>query len=132
MDKGGLCVRPCPKGDWHCVGCQDEVDAGRAELGQYGVCALCPQPGGALALLDPPSMWDVAWESPGTHAHVACAECLPEVFVIHDAPGRKGQPPLIDMSFVKGARMNLNCSLCDQEAGELPHCTRCPRFSRFT
>jgi hypothetical protein len=61
------------------------------------------------------------WESPGTHAHVACAECLPEVFVIRDAPGREGQPPLIDMSFVKGARMNLRCSLCDQEGA----CTQC-------
>ena len=84
------------------------------------MCALCPQPGGALARLDPPSAWDVAWESPGTHAHLACADCL-EVFVIKDAPGREGKPPLIDMSFVKAARINLRCSLCGQEGA----CAQC-------
>ena len=110
-----------PEGEWRCVGCEDDVDAGKADEGEFGVCSLCPQPGGALARLDPPSAWDVAWESPGTHAHLACAECLPEVFVIKDAPGREGQPPLVDMSFVKAARINLRCSLCDQEGA----CTQC-------
>ena len=110
-----------PEGEWRCVGCEDGVDAGEADEGEFGVCALCPQPGGALARLDPPSAWDVAWESPGTHAHLACADCLPEVFVIKDAPGREGKPPLIDMSFVKAARINLRCSLCGQEGA----CTQC-------
>ena len=54
-------------------------------------------------------------------AHLACADCLPEVFVIKDAPGREGKPPLIDMSFVKAARINLRCSLCGQEGA----CTQC-------
>uniref|UniRef100_A0A7S0NHQ2 PHD-type domain-containing protein n=1 Tax=Micromonas pusilla TaxID=38833 RepID=A0A7S0NHQ2_MICPS len=111
-------MRKVPEGEWMCVGCSDGLDVGKARLGQFGVCALCPQPGGALAKLDPPSAWDVAWESPGTHAHIACAECLPEVFIIRD---KKNKPPLIDMSFVKGARMNLRCSLCDQEGA----CTQC-------
>ena len=111
-------MRKVPEGEWMCVGCSDGLDVGKARLGQFGVCALCPQPGGALARLDPPSAWDVAWESPGTHAHIACAECLPEVFIIRD---KKNKPPLIDMSFVKGARMNLQCSLCDQEGA----CTQC-------
>ena len=111
-------MRKVPDGEWMCVGCNDGLDVGKARLGQFGVCALCPQPGGALAKLDPPSAWDVAWESPGTHAHIACAECLPEVFILRD---KKSKPPLIDMSFVKGARMNLRCSLCDQEGA----CTQC-------
>ena len=111
-------MRRVPEGEWMCVGCTDGLDVGKARLGQFGVCALCPQPAGALAKLDPPSAWDVAWESPGTHAHIACAECLPEVFIIRD---KKNKPPLIDMSFVKGARMNLRCSLCDQEGA----CTQC-------
>ncbi|EEH55425.1 uncharacterized protein MICPUCDRAFT_18869, partial [Micromonas pusilla CCMP1545] len=68
-----------PEGEWLCVGCSDGVDAGKVSKGEFGVCALCPQPGGALARVDPPSGWDVSWETPGTHAHIACAECLPEV-----------------------------------------------------
>ena len=53
-----------PKGDWHCVGCVDKVDSGQVELGHFGVCALCPLPGGALVKVDPPSTWDVAWVGP--------------------------------------------------------------------
>ena len=95
-------MRRVPEGEWMCVGCTDRLDVGKARLGQFGVCALCPQPAGALAKLDPPSAWDVAWESPGTHAH-RVRRVLPEVFIIRD---KKNKPPLIDMSFVKGARMN--------------------------
>ena len=123
----GGCTSSCygltkvPEGEWRCVGCEDGVDAGEARRGRVRRVCASPQPGGALARLDPPSAWDVAWESPGTHAHLACADCLPEVFVIKDAPGREGKPPLIDMSFVKAARINLRCSLCGQEGA----CTQC-------
>ena len=127
-----------PEGRWLCVGCEDGVVTGDATEGDVGVCALCPQPGGALARVDPPSRWDVQWESPGHYAHLACAECLPEVFVHRAAtvdeagnplpdqvPGtparRPGDAPTIDMSFVKAARINLTCGLCGQEGA----CTQC-------
>jgi hypothetical protein len=48
--------------------------------------------------------------------------------MIHDNPGSKGQPPLIDMSLVKGARINLRCSLCQQEGA----CTQCAMKKCYT
>lgn len=114
-------LKQVPKGKWHCQGCMDGVDPGDATNGEVGTCALCPQPGGALATLDPPSHWDVAWETPGTHAHVSCASCLPEVFVWKDVAGRETTGAVIDMSFVKAQRINLRCGLCRQEGA----CTQC-------
>ena len=114
-------LKRVPKGKWLCQGCADGVAPGDAAAGEVGTCALCPQPGGALAALDPPSHWDVAWETPGTHAHVSCASCLPEVFVWKDVPGRESRGAVIDMSFVKAQRINLTCSLCKQEGA----CTQC-------
>ena len=114
-------LKNVPKGKWLCQGCADGVVPGDAAAGEVGTCALCPQPGGALAALDPPSHWDVAWETPGTHAHVSCASCLPEVFVWKDVPGRETRGAVIDMSFVKSQRINLTCSLCKQEGA----CTQC-------
>ena len=114
-------LKRVPKGKWLCQGCADGVSPGDAAAGEVGTCALCPQPGGALAALDPPSHWDVAWETPGTHAHVSCASCLPEVFVWKDVPGRETKGAVIDMSFVKAQRINLTCSLCAQEGA----CTQC-------
>ena len=114
-------LKRVPKGKWLCQGCADGVAPGDANAGEVGTCALCPQPGGALAALDPPSHWDVAWETPGTHAHVSCASCLPEVFVWKDVPGRETRGAVIDMSFVKAQRINLTCSLCKQEGA----CTQC-------
>jgi SWI/SNF-related matrix-associated actin-dependent regulator of chromatin subfamily A member 5 len=114
-------LKRVPKGKWLCQGCEDGVHPGDVAAGEVGTCALCPQPGGALAVLDPPSHWDVAWETPGTHAHVSCASCLPEVFVWKDVPGRETRGAVVDMSFVKAPRINLSCSLCKQEGA----CTQC-------
>jgi SWI/SNF-related matrix-associated actin-dependent regulator of chromatin subfamily A member 5 len=114
-------LKRVPKGKWLCQGCEDGVHPGDVAAGEVGTCALCPQPGGALAVLDPPSHWDVAWETPGTHAHVSCASCLPEVFVWKDVPGRETRGAVVDMSFVKAPRINLTCSLCAQEGA----CTQC-------
>ena len=112
---------PPSDGTWLCQGCEDGVAPGDAKKGDVGTCALCPQPGGALAVLDPPSKWDVAWETPGTHAHVSCASCLPEVFVWKDLVGRELKGALVDMSFVKASRINLTCTLCGLEGA----CTQC-------
>ena len=37
-------MRRVPEGEWLCVGCDDGLDVGKARLGQFGGCALCPQP----------------------------------------------------------------------------------------
>ena len=69
-----------------------------------------------------------AWESPGTHAHIACAECLPEVFIIRD---KKNKPPLIDMSFVKGARMNLSARCATTGGGRVHQCAMKKCYTSF-
>ena len=74
-------------------------------------------PGGVLARVQPPSRWSVEWGADGTHAHLCCANNLPEVAVQPSTTSA----PVIDITRVKNSRMALQCGLCGLSGG----CVQC-------
>ena len=114
-----------PEGDapWFCQGCIDGVKPGEGKGANGSTCALCPVPGGVVARVQPPSRWSTEWGASGTHAHLCCANNLPEVSVMPSL----SSAPVVDMRRVKNSRMTLPCGLCGLSGG----CVQCSMKNCF-